>query len=37
MTNTPTAAAAVQHSRVIATFGSGQSRIQIRQIIGTHR
>jgi cellulose synthase/poly-beta-1,6-N-acetylglucosamine synthase-like glycosyltransferase len=37
LTNTPTAAAAVQHSRVIASFGHGTSTIQVRQILGTDR
>ena len=37
VTNTPTAAAAIQHSRVLASFGHGTSTIQVRQIIRTGR
>ena len=37
VTHTPTAAAAIQHSRIIATFGRGLSTIQVRQISGTGR
>ena len=35
--HTPTAAAAIQHSRIIATFGHGLNTIQVRQIIGAGR
>ena len=37
VTNTPTAAAAIQHSRVVASFGQGTSTIQIRKITGVGR
>jgi hypothetical protein len=37
VTNTPTAAAAIRHSRVVASFGQGTSTIQIREIIKTGR
>jgi hypothetical protein len=33
MTNTPSSAAAVTHSRVVASFGQGLGLIQIRQIM----
>jgi cellulose synthase/poly-beta-1,6-N-acetylglucosamine synthase-like glycosyltransferase len=37
VTNTPTAAAAIEHSQVVASFGHGTSTIQIRKIVGTGR
>jgi cellulose synthase/poly-beta-1,6-N-acetylglucosamine synthase-like glycosyltransferase/4-amino-4-deoxy-L-arabinose transferase-like glycosyltransferase len=37
VTNTPTAAAAIRHSRVLASFGQGTGTIQIRKIVGTGR
>jgi hypothetical protein len=33
---TPNTAAALTHSRVLATFGRGQQRIEIRAITGAH-
>jgi cellulose synthase/poly-beta-1,6-N-acetylglucosamine synthase-like glycosyltransferase len=34
---TPTAARAVDHSRVVALFGRGETRIEVRAIMGAHR
>jgi hypothetical protein len=37
LTNTPTAAAAIRHSRIVATFGRGLSTVQVRRITMTNR
>jgi hypothetical protein len=37
LTNTPTAAAAINHSRIIANFGRGVHTVQVREIIATGR
>lgn len=37
LTNTPTAAAAIKNSRLIASFGRGLSTVQVRQITTTNR
>jgi hypothetical protein len=37
LTNTPTAAAAIKHSRLVASFGRGPSTVQVRQITTTNR
>ncbi|MBV9853438.1 MAG: glycosyltransferase [Streptosporangiaceae bacterium] len=36
LNQTPTAAAAISHSRLLVTFGQGTNRIEIRAIIGAH-
>jgi hypothetical protein len=35
LTNTPTAAEAIKHSRVVASFGRGVHTVQVREIIVT--
>ena len=37
LTNTPTAAAAINHSRIIASFGRGVHTVQVREIIANGR
>jgi glycosyltransferase XagB len=37
LNQTPTSTAAIDHSRVVASFGQGLSNIQIREIVATHR
>jgi hypothetical protein len=37
VTHTPTVAAVILHSRIIASFGRGLSTIQVRHIVGTGR